>query len=142
MADKNGEDESCINGPGDEFEVRRKRNGNGGEKCCYGEEYAKILEHAVTKNLDFMSSLKEKHTKANKIARESKWKVAESCVWPFKSRSQTKTNHYIGPVHVVLDMAMVAVHNHQTSCFSWVDADGVIPSCQVWQFWVDSITRR
>ena len=53
-----------------------------------------------------------------------------------------KTNHYIGPVHVVLAMAMVAVHNHQTSCFSWVDADGVIPSCQVWQFWVDSITRR
>ena len=53
-----------------------------------------------------------------------------------------ETNHYIGPVHVVLDMAMVAVHNHQTSCFSWVDADGVIPSCQVWQFWVDSITQR
>ena len=45
MADKNGEDENCINGPGDEFEVRRKRNGNGDEKCCYGEEYAKILEH-------------------------------------------------------------------------------------------------
>ena len=36
---------------------------------------------AATKNLDFMSSLKEKHTKAKKIARESKWKVAESCVW-------------------------------------------------------------
>jgi len=26
--------------------------------------------------------------------------------------------------------------------YMMVDADGVIPSCQVWQFWVDSITRR
>ena len=25
MADKNGEDENCINSPGDEFKVRRKR---------------------------------------------------------------------------------------------------------------------
>ena len=25
--------------------LRRKRNSNGDEKCCYSEEYAKILEH-------------------------------------------------------------------------------------------------
>ena len=36
---------------------------------------------AVTKNLDFMNSLTKKQAKANKIARESKWKVAESCAW-------------------------------------------------------------
>ena len=34
MADKNGEDENCINSPGDEFKVRRKRNSNGDEKCA------------------------------------------------------------------------------------------------------------
>ena len=38
MANKNGEDENCINSPGDEFKVRRKRNSNGDEKCCYGEK--------------------------------------------------------------------------------------------------------
>ena len=36
---------------------------------------------AVTKNLDFMNSLTKKQAKANKNARESKWKVAESCAW-------------------------------------------------------------
>ena len=37
---------------------------------------------AVTKNLDldFMNWLTKKQAKANSIARESQWKVAESCL--------------------------------------------------------------
>ena len=35
---------------------------------------------AVTKNLGFMNWLTKKQVKGNKIARESKWKVAKSCV--------------------------------------------------------------
>ena len=44
MADNNSEDGNGIDGSGSEFEVKRKWNGNGHEKRCYGEEYAKILE--------------------------------------------------------------------------------------------------
>ena len=44
MADNNSEDGNSIDGPGSEFEVKRKWDGNGHEKRCYGEEYAKILE--------------------------------------------------------------------------------------------------
>ena len=44
MADNNSEDRNSIDGPGSEFEVQRKLNGNCHEKRCYGEEYAKILE--------------------------------------------------------------------------------------------------
>ena len=44
MADNNGEDGNRIDSPGSEFEVKRKWNGNGDEKRCDGEEYAKILE--------------------------------------------------------------------------------------------------
>ena len=38
---------------------------------------------AVAKNLDFMNRLTKKQAKANSIARESQWKVAESCfsIW-------------------------------------------------------------
>ena len=35
---------------------------------------------AMTKNLGFMNWLTKKQAKVNKIARESKWKVVESCV--------------------------------------------------------------
>ena len=44
MADNNSEDGNGIDDSGSEFEVKRRWNGNGHEKCCYGEEYAKILE--------------------------------------------------------------------------------------------------
>ena len=44
MADNNSEDRNSIDGPGSEFEVKRKWNGNSQEKRGYGEEYAKILE--------------------------------------------------------------------------------------------------
>ena len=44
IADNNSEDGNCIDDPSNEFEVKRKWNGNGHEKRSYGEEYAKILE--------------------------------------------------------------------------------------------------
>ena len=44
MEDNNSEDGNGIDGSGSEFEVKRKWNGNGHEKRCYGEENEKILE--------------------------------------------------------------------------------------------------
>ena len=44
VGDNNSEDGNGIDGPGSDFEVKRKWNGNGHENRCDGEEYAKILE--------------------------------------------------------------------------------------------------
>ena len=81
-ANENGKSGNGIDGPASEFEVKRKRNGNGDEKCGYGEESTTFSSAwAVTKNLGFMNLLTTIEAKESKMARENKWKGAGSCEW-------------------------------------------------------------
>ena len=64
---------------------------------------------AVTKNLGFMNWLTKKQAKANKIARERKWKVAESCfsIWVYSeaiSRAAVKQKPIIKSAQSMLWM--------------------------------------